>query len=113
MTKRTTHLLTGTLDVLVLSVLADGPRHGYGVARRIEERSGGTLTVEEGSLYPALHRMLKGGFIEADWGISENNRRAKFYRLSSEGRGRLAAEKEIWERFSQGVNRVLEDGGEA
>jgi transcriptional regulator len=113
MTKRTAHLLTGTLDLLVLAVLRDGPRHGYGVARRIEDISGGSLTVEEGSLYPALHRMVKGGFIEADWGVSENNRRARFYRLSPAGRGRLVAEREVWERFSEGVDRVLGNGGEA
>jgi len=110
MVRRNAHLLTGTLDLLVLKVLTDGPRHGYGVARRIEEASGGALTVEEGSLYPSLHRMVKGGFIEAEWGVSENNRRARFYRLSRRGRERLRTERGDWERFSEGVNRVLGNG---
>jgi transcriptional regulator len=112
MAKRTAHLLTGTLDLLILSVLEEGAHHGYGVARRIEDLSGGALTVEEGSLYPALRRMVEGGYIAADWGVSENNRRARFYRLSSLGRTRLAAETKDWRRFSEGVNRVLGNGVE-
>lgn len=112
MAKRTAHLLTGTLDLLILSVLEDGPHHGYGVARRIEDVSGGALTVEEGSLYPALRRMVEGGYIEADWGVSENNRRARFYRLCPLGRTRLVAEMKDWQRFSEGVNRVLGNGEE-
>lgn len=110
MVRKNAHLLTGTLDLLVLEVLRSGPHHGYGVARRIEDASGGALTVEEGSLYPALQRMVKGGFIEAEWGVSENNRRARFYRLSRTGRDRLGDERAAWDRFSAGVNRVLGEG---
>ncbi|MEM7308402.1 MAG: PadR family transcriptional regulator [Planctomycetota bacterium] len=100
-------LLRGTLDLLVLKSLQSGPRHGYGIARRIQESSGDVLQVEEGSLYPALHRMEKRGWIAAEWGVSEANRRAKFYRLTDAGRGQLAESEASWARMSDAIARVL------
>jgi PadR family transcriptional regulator PadR len=100
-------LLHGTLDALILKGLAAGPRHGYGIARWLEERTDDVLQVEEGSLYPALYRLDKRGWIEAEWGKSELGRRAKFYCLTTAGEERLAAEVEQWERFSVAVSRVL------
>ena len=100
-------LLKGTLDLLILEVLAAGRAHGYGVARRIGERSGGELTIEEGSLYPALHRLHRRGWVDAEWGTSEQNRRARFYRLSRTGRRELAARRRSWERLSGAIERVL------
>ena len=99
--------LHGTLDTLVLRTLARGPRHGYGIARWIEERSGEAIRVEEGSLYPALYRMEKKGWLAAEWGRSELGRRAKFYRLTAAGRGRLERDTTEWARFADGVARVL------
>lgn len=104
--------LHGTLDTLILRTLVHGPRHGYGIARWIEERSGETIRVEEGSLYPALYRMEKKGWLEADWGRSELGRRAKFYRLTESGRSRAERDAAEWERFSAGVARVLSPRGE-
>lgn len=100
-------LLHGALDTLILRTLEHGPRHGYAIARWIEERSGGAIAVEEGSLYPALYRLEGKGLLAAEWGVSELDRRAKFYRLTPEGRGRLAAAMEEWARFSDGVSAVL------
>ncbi|MGE3277112.1 MAG: PadR family transcriptional regulator [Vicinamibacterales bacterium] len=100
-------LLHGALDALILKTLAGGPRHGYAIARYIEDTTGDTLLVEEGSLYPALYRMERRGWLEAEWGTSELGRRAKLYRLTPAGRRQLAAETEIWRRFSTGVSRVL------
>lgn len=100
-------LLHGTLDALVLKTLASGPRHGYAIARWIEEATGELLQIEEGSLYPALYRMERKGWIEAEWGTSELNRRAKFYRLTPRGRSHLAAETEQWARFAAAVSKVL------
>jgi transcriptional regulator len=100
-------LLQGTLDLLVLRALDDGPLHGYGIARRIQEATADALRIEEGSLYPALHRMEERGWIAASWGLSENNRRAKFYRLAAAGRRQLAAQESVWERFSAAVDSVL------
>ena len=100
-------LLHGTLDALVLKTLSWGPRHGYAVARWIEETTGDALRIEEGSLYPALYRMERRGWIEAEWGISELGRRAKFYRLTADGRARLATETERWASFAAAVSRVL------
>jgi PadR family transcriptional regulator, regulatory protein PadR len=98
----------GALDLLVLTVLdRRGPLHGYGIASAIENLSEEALRVEEGSLYPALHRMEESRWIAAEWKISETNRRARFYRLTSAGRKRLAAESERWSSFSAGVSRVL------
>ena len=100
-------LLRGTLDVLVLKTLAWGPRHGYDVARWIRERSGEALTIEEGALYTALHRMEARGWLAAEWGVSENNRRAKFYRLTTSGRQQLVRQSAAWERYVEAVFLVL------
>jgi PadR family transcriptional regulator, regulatory protein PadR len=100
-------LLHGTLDALILKTLAPGPRHGYAIARFIEDTSGEALLVEEGSLYPALYRMERRGWVEAEWGTSELGRRAKLYRLTDAGRAQLTAELALWRRFSAGVSRVL------
>jgi transcriptional regulator len=100
-------LLRGTLDMMVLKALSQGPRHGYAVAHWIEEGSGETLTIEEGSLYPALHRMERRGWIESEWGQSENNRRAKYYSLTKPGRTHLKAEAASWERFAKAVTLLM------
>jgi transcriptional regulator len=100
-------LLQGTLDALVLKTLSRGPRHGYSIARWLEEATEDALQIEEGSLYPALYRMEKRGWIEAEWGISELNRKAKFYRLTPAGRAQLATETEQWESFTAAVSKVL------
>jgi transcriptional regulator len=105
--KTTNALLHGTLDALILKTLAASPRHGYAIARFIEDTTGEAVVVEEGSLYPALYRMERRGWIEAEWGTSELGRRAKFYRLTPDGRKQLAAETENWQRFAAGVSRVL------
>ena len=101
-------LLQGTLDVLILKTLSWGPLHGYAVVRWISQRTEEALRIEEGALYPALHRMEQRGWIEAEWGVSENNRRAKFYRLTDEGRRQLNAEAESWQRYADAVGRVLQ-----
>src|SRR5690349_507589 len=100
-------IVPGTLEMLVLRTLAHGPEHGFGIARRIGEASGGGILVEEGSLYPALHRMEARGWIAAGWGESENRRRARFYRLLPDGSKRLRAEVKEWERASEAIRRVL------
>lgn len=100
-------LLQGTLDMLVLKTLTDGPLHGYSVADKIHQLSSDVIHVEEGSLYPALHRMEKRGWITADWGYSENNRRAKFYKLTRAGRKQLENELFTWSRLSQAISAVL------
>lgn len=97
----------GTLDLLVLRVLADGPLHGFGVARRIEALTDDALRIEEGTLYPALHRLQRRHLLTAEWGASENNRRAKYYRLSAAGERALKAERESWSRLVETVGRVL------
>ncbi len=102
-----TSLLHGTLDALVLKTLAGGSRHGYGIARYLEEATGGTVVVEEGSLYPALYRLERRRLLEAEWKPSETGRRAKFYRLTREGRAELARETRAWAEFSAAVSRVL------
>jgi PadR family transcriptional regulator, regulatory protein PadR len=100
-------LLHGTLDALILKTLAGAPRHGYAIGRFIEDTTREAVIVEEGSLYPALYRMERRGWIEAEWGISELGRRAKLYRLTDAGRAQLATETATWERFAAGVSRVL------
>ena len=100
-------LVQGTLDVLVLRTLSWGAQHGYAVARWIRESSGESLAVEDRALYVALHRLEARGFIESDWGVSENNRKAKYYRLTSAGRRELRAETERWTRYAEAVFRVL------
>jgi transcriptional regulator len=101
-------LLQGTLDLLILRTLATGPRHGWAISQRIEQSSGSVLVVTQGSLYPALYRLEEQGLIAAEWGVSENNRKAKFYRLTRAGEKRLAKETESWERLAGAVGRVLE-----
>ena len=101
-------LLQGTLDLLVLQTLSWGPAHGYAIARWIERLTGDVLQVGEGSLYPALHRLEEREWIEAEWRLSENNRRAKFYRLTSRGRQQLRSETASWARMVEAVGRVLQ-----
>jgi transcriptional regulator len=105
--KTTNALLHGTLDALILKTLAGVPRHGYAIGRFIEETTDEAVIVEEGSLYPALYRMERRGWIAAEWGTSELGRRAKFYRLTDEGRAQLATETAAWERFATGISKVL------
>ncbi|MGC2635639.1 MAG: PadR family transcriptional regulator [Acidobacteriaceae bacterium] len=100
-------LLQGTLDLLILQTLAFGPAHGHAIARIIQQRSEEVLQVGHGSLYPALQRLLRGGLIVADDGLSENNRKARFYRLTAKGRKRLTAETSKWERFAGAIARLL------
>ncbi|HEY2807076.1 MAG TPA: PadR family transcriptional regulator [Gemmatimonadales bacterium] len=100
-------LLRGTLDALILKAVSWGPRHGYAVAEWIRMISDDTLLVEEGPLYTALHRLQARGWLVSEWGYSENNRRARFYRLSAEGRQRLRAEVSGWERYARAVTRAL------
>ena len=100
-------LLHGTLEALVLKALVLGPRHGYAIARWIEETTDELLQIEDGSLYPALYRMERKEWIEAEWGTSELNRRVKLYRLTPQGRAQLAVETAQWERFSAAISKVL------
>jgi transcriptional regulator len=100
-------LVPGTLDMLVLRALVPGQLHGYAIARRLQQVSEDVLQVEEGSLYPALHRMAKRDWIRADWGVSESNRRAKYYRLTPRGRKQLEEQTAAWERISGAIHRVL------
>jgi PadR family transcriptional regulator PadR len=100
-------LLQGTLDVLVLKTLSAEAMHGWGISQRIQQWSQDVLEVNQGSLYPALHRLEERGWITAEWGSSENNRRARFYSLTRSGRRQLAEETESWERFAAAVGRVL------
>jgi PadR family transcriptional regulator len=107
MAVRRVDLLQGTLDLLVLKTLTLGPNHGYGLAMRIHTLSQDALRVEEGSLYPALYRMEEQGLIESEWQATENNRKAKFYKLTRRGRSAASAEHESWLRLAGGVTRVL------
>lgn len=100
-------VLQGTLDMLILRTLLREPMHGYGIVVRIQHVSDEALRVEEGSLYPALHRIEQAGWIRSEWGVSENHRRARYYRLTPAGRKQLAKEEENWARLTQGVARVL------
>ena len=100
-------LLQGTLDLLILKALALGPMHGFGVSIRIQQLSRDALQVQQGSLYPALHRLEQQAWIVSDWGISENNRKAKFYSLSAAGRRQLALEQENWRKLSAAIGLVL------
>ncbi len=101
-------LLPGTLDMLILRTLVRGPMHGYGIARRLEQVSENVLRVGESSLYPALQRLLLNGWLKAEWGASENNRRARFYTLTAEGRRRLAVEQEEFDRVVRAIRQVIE-----
>ena len=100
-------LLQGTLDLLILRTLLLGPRHGHNIAHLIQQTSGDVLRVDHGSLYPALQRLERRGWVAARWGTSENNRRAKYYRLTAEGRKQLVAETTKWERLAEAIARVL------
>lgn len=104
----TRELLPGTLDMLILKALSMGPTHGYGVLLRIEEMSKDLLSLEQGSLYPALHRLEDRGTIESEWGVSENNRKAKFYRLTTQGGAALEGETDRWGRMVEAVSNVLD-----
>jgi PadR family transcriptional regulator PadR len=103
-------LLQGTLDLLILKTLAAGPMHGWGISLDIQQVSREVLQVNQGSLYPALHRLEQQGLIESEWGSSDNNRQAKFYRLTRAGRKQLADETKNWARLSEAVGRVLTKG---
>ena len=103
-----TDLLQGTLDLLIMRTIALEPLHGWAIAHRIEQISGDLLRVQQGSLYPALHRLEHQGWIAAEWGASDNNRRARFYSLTRAGRKQLTTELSKWERLSEGVNLVLQ-----
>ena len=101
-------LLPGTLDVLVLKAVSLGPLHGYGVLLRIEQMTQGALLVEQGALYPALFRLEQKGLLDTEWGVSDNNRRAKYYRLTSRGRRRLKADTDSWNRLVMAMTAALE-----
>ena len=101
-------LLQGTVDILVLQTLAWGPMHGYAVASWVRERTGGVLELEDAPLYKALHRLEKQGYVEAEWGLSENNRRARYYQLTTAGRAQLTNEAATWRRYAEAVFKVLE-----
>jgi len=101
-------LLQGTLDVLILKTLSWQPMHGYAVSRWIRQRTDDVLAVEDAALYQALHRLERRGWVEAEWGLSENNRRAKYYQLTAEGRQQLRAEAVTWKRYADAVFKVLE-----
>jgi PadR family transcriptional regulator, regulatory protein PadR len=100
-------LLQGTLDLLILRTLQWGPQHGHGIGQAIRARSDDLLQVEHGSLYPALHRLRRDGRIESEWGVTDNNQRAKFYRLTAAGKQQLAAEESRWKLFVKTMGRVL------
>jgi PadR family transcriptional regulator, regulatory protein PadR len=106
-TKANTRLLQGTLDMLVLKALSLGPMHGYGIGQRIKQMSDDVLRIEEGSLYPAIYRIEQQGWIVSEWGVSENKQRAKFYRLTPDGRKQLEVEEENWDRLSGAIIKVL------
>ncbi len=108
MSTRPLDLLQGTLDVLVLRTLAAGAMHGYAVSRAIRERTDGVIDIEDAPLYKALHRLEHGGFVAAEWGLSENNRKARYYELTASGRRQLRAEEAVWRRYAAAVFKVLE-----
>jgi len=111
MVPRKNDTLQGTLTLLVLKTLGNGPMHGWGITLHIQEISNQVLRVEEGSLYPALHRLEQEGLVAADWGLSENNRRARYYRLTAAGRKQLAAEERDWKQLTEAVALVLNFAG--
>ena len=100
-------LLQGTLDMLILKALSWSSMHGYGISSWLEQMTDAALVVEEGSLYPALHRMAKRGWVKAEWGVSENNRRAKYYTLTAAGRKQLLTEAAAWDRFTSVIGQVM------
>lgn len=107
MAQQTVDVLKGTLDVLILKTLSWGPAHGYAVSRWIREVTDQALHIEEGALYPALHRLEQRGWVSAEWGLSDNNRRARYYRLTPQGRAQLRREVSGWDRFAAAVSKVL------
>lgn len=118
MAPRERGLFPGTVDLVILHALEGGPQHGFSVSRQLKERSDGVIELQDAALYQALHRIERHGWIEAEWGVSENNRRAKFYSLTRSGRKRLASEATEWRRYADAVFRVLDtaqpaEGGEA
>lgn len=108
MAQKSLELMQGTVAVLILKTLSWGSMHGYDISRTIRQRSDGALGVEDAALYQALHRLERKGWIEAEWGLSENNRRAKFYRLTDEGKRELQAEVSTWRSYVEAVSKVLE-----
>ena len=106
-TRQQTDALRGSLDLLVLKTLSLHPMHGWGISQRIQQMSKGVLEVNQGSLYPALQRLEKSGVIASDWATTDNNRRARYYRLTAAGRSALSAERESWRRFAAGLDAVL------
>ena len=108
MSHTTLSLLQGTVDLLILRALQGGPAHGYSVSRWVRERTGGVLAIEDAALYQALHRLEARDWIEAEWGLSENNRRAKYYSLTAQGRRELRTEVTTWKRYAEAVFKVLE-----
>jgi transcriptional regulator len=100
-------LLQGTVDLLILKAVSLEPMHGWGISQRIEQISRGVLEVNQGALYPALHRLEDQGWLDAEWGTSDNNRRAKFYRLTADGRRQLATETRTWQRYANAVQLLL------
>ena len=108
MANERTDLLQGTLELLILNTLARESMHGYGIVQRIQQAAEDLLKVEDGSLYPALYRMEERGWIKSEWGVSENNRRAKFYKLTKTGQRQLEAQRANWNRISKAVSRILQ-----
>ncbi len=108
MAKARTDLMQGTLELLILKTLSRDAMHGYGIAQRIHEGADDLLKIEDGSLYPALYRMEERGWVTSEWDVSENNRRAKFYKLTKAGRKQLEAESANWDRVSQAITRILQ-----
>jgi PadR family transcriptional regulator PadR len=104
----TLSLMQGTVDLLILRALQQGPAHGYEVSRWVHERTDAVLKLEDAALYQALHRLEERGWIESEWGLSENNRRAKFYELTSEGKRQLRAEVSAWKRYAEAIFKVIE-----
>jgi PadR family transcriptional regulator PadR len=104
-------LIQGTVDLLILRALREGPAHGYAVSRFVRSRTDGALALEDAGLYQALHRLESRGLVEADWGVSENNRRAKFYRLTPKGRRRLQADAATWRQYATAIFKVLDEPG--
>ncbi|MEP6765259.1 MAG: PadR family transcriptional regulator [Gemmatimonadaceae bacterium] len=100
-------LLKGTLDLLILKTLSWGARHGFAIARWLEERADGEMEIEDSALYQALHRLEEREFVTAEWGLTENNRKARYYRLTTAGRGRLRADADVWKRYAKVVGRIL------
>lgn len=107
MTSSSLPLIQGTLDLLILRVLSATPLHGYAIASRIRENSGGALVVEDGALYQALHRLDRQGLVEAEWAASENNRRARYYSLTDDGRARLREQRTAWRKYARAIEAVL------